>query len=234
MHKVFISYHHKNDQRYKDKLVTIGRHFSVFLDRSVDEGDIPDNLTDEQIRREIRDRFLRDSTVTIVLVGKETKGRKHVDWEIHSSMYNGSVNKRSGIVVINLPEVSEHINAPHGDEEKRLLYPEVHAWTTVRQREEYERRYPYMPSRIIDNLLVPDVTISVVPWNRINVRSLQFLIEAAFRNRKNCPYDLSKPMRRANSPLRATQLTQRFGSNPFNQFSESVLRQSNVLGNSWR
>ena len=79
MHKVFISYHHSNDQWYKNELVKLGER--VFVDRSVDTGDIPDEWTDEQIRQEIRDSYLRDSTVTIVLVGTETKQRKHIDWE---------------------------------------------------------------------------------------------------------------------------------------------------------
>ena len=172
---------------------------SIFVDRSVDMGDISNAWTDEQIRRAIRDRNLRDSTVTVVLVGAETSRRKHVDWEIHSSMYNGSVNTRSGIVVINLPGISEYFDAPHGDEEKRLLYPDIASWTNINERAEYERRYPYMPSRIIDNLMKSDVKISVAPWKRINGRTLEFLIEAAFRNRASCRYDLSQPMRRANS-----------------------------------
>ena len=199
MHKVFISYHHDNDQRYKEALVEYGERHSIFVDRSVDTGDIPEIWTDEQIRRAIRDRYLRDSTVTVVLVGTETKRRKHVDWEIHSSMYDGTVNKRSGIVVINLPGISDYFGAPYGEQEKRLLYPNITSWTTIDQRAEYERRYPYMPARIIDNLMKSEVTISVVPWERINGETLKFLTEAAFRNRANCPYDLSQPMRRANS-----------------------------------
>ncbi len=199
MHKVFISHHHDNDQWYKERLVEYGEKYSIFLDRSVDTGDIPDGWTDQQIRREIRDRYLRDSTVTIVLVGTETRRRKHIDWEIHSSMYDGSVNRRSGIVVINLPGISDYFNAAHGEEEKRLLYPDIKSWTTINERAEYERRYPYMPDRILDNLLKSDVTISVAPWNRINGTTLEFLIEAAFRNRADCGYDLSRSMRRANS-----------------------------------
>ena len=200
MHKVFISHHHRNDQWYKEKLVEFGKRHSVFVDRSVDTGDIPDDWTDEQIRREIRDRYLRESTVTVVLVGKETKRRKHIDWEIHSSMYDGTVNHQSGIVVINLPGISDdQCHAAHGDEEKRLLYPEIESWTHIEDRAEYERRYPHMPDRIIDNLVKSDIKISVVPWGKINEETLEFLIEAAFRCRKDCPYDLSKPMRQANS-----------------------------------
>ena len=199
MHKVFISYHHHNDQGYKEALVEFGERFAIFMDRSVDADEIPDDWTDERIRRAIRDRHLKDSTVTIVLVGRETRHRKHVDWEIHSSMYDGSANKRSGIVVINLPETSDYFIAPHGDEEKRLLYPEITSWMHVEERTEYERRYPHMPDRIIDNLVKPDVKISVAPWDRIGERTLRFLIEAAFRNRANCPYDLHRRMRRKNS-----------------------------------
>ena len=51
MHKVFISYHHRNDQWYKSELVKCGE--SIFVDRSVDTGAIPDEWSDEQIRREI-------------------------------------------------------------------------------------------------------------------------------------------------------------------------------------
>ena len=81
MHKVFISYHHSNDQRYKNELVEMADRHRVFIDKSVDTGDIDDSLTDARIREIIRDGYLRDSTVTIVLVGNDTRRRKHVDWE---------------------------------------------------------------------------------------------------------------------------------------------------------
>ena len=202
MHEVFISYHHSSDQAYKDSLVEFGKNNSIFIDQSVDTGDISDSLSDEQIRRSIRDNYLRDSTVTIVLISQETKRRKHVDWEIYSSMHDGSVNKRSGIVVVNLPGISsDQFSAPYGDQEKELLYPDITSWIHINQRAEYERRFPYMPDRIIDNLLKQDVKISVTSWDRINnnKKNLEFLIEAAFLSRLNCPYDLSRPMRRANS-----------------------------------
>ena len=169
MHEVFISYHHSSDQAYKDSLVEFGKNNSIFIDQSVDTGDISDSLSDEQIRRSIRDNYLRDSTVTIVLISQETKRRKHVDWEIYSSMHDGSVNKRSGIVVVNLPGISsDQFSAPYGDQEKELLYPDITSWIHINQRAEYERRFPYMPDRIIDNLLKQDVKISVTSWDRIN------------------------------------------------------------------
>ena len=201
MHKVFISYHHENDQYYKNKLVELGERNSIFIDASVDTGDISDELSDERIRELIRDEYLRDSTVTIVLVGNETKRRKHVDWEIYSSMYNGTINKKSGILVLNLPTTSEFFTAGHGDEEKQYIYPDVKSWTSITSRKEYEDRYPYMPDRIIDNLLKSEAKISVAQWDKIenDPSKLKFLVDLAFQNRASCEYDLSQRMRRANS-----------------------------------
>lgn len=202
MHKVFISYHHYNDQRYKEYLVKMARQHMIFIDKSVDTGDIDDSLPDDRIREIIRDEYLRDSTVTIVLVGQETKRRKHVDWEIYSSMYDGSVNKKSGVLVINLPGTSDLGVAPRR-EEKSIVYPDIDIahWTSVTSRAEYERRYPHMPARLVDNLLKRDATISVVPWTRIDgsPEKLDWLVGAAFRDRARCRYDLSRPMRRVNS-----------------------------------
>lgn len=200
-HKVFISYHHKNDQFYKEELLRVNREYPMFIDASVDTGDISDDLDDQTIRQIIRDSYLRDSTVTILLVGTETKRRKHIDWEIYSSMIDGAVNNKSGILVINLPSTNcTYFNAAHPDEKERL-YPGISSWTSISSREEYERRYPYLHDRIIDNLLKTEAKISVVNWDKIaeNLDHLVFLIDATFNDRTKCQYDLSSPMRRRDS-----------------------------------
>ena len=201
MHKVFISYHHNGDQYYKNRLVSISDEYGVFIDRSVDTGDISDSLSDEAIREKIRDDYLRDSTVTIVLVGLETKGRKHVDWEIYSSMIDGKVNKKSGILVVNLPptEPVYSIHAAHSGE-KETVYPDINGWETISSRVEYERRYPYMPDRIIDNLLKAGAKVSITSWSKISQPNiLRFLVDATFQDRHSSDYDLRRSMRRANS-----------------------------------
>ena len=38
MHRVFISYHHGNDQQYKDELVDFAKKNRIFIDASVDTG----------------------------------------------------------------------------------------------------------------------------------------------------------------------------------------------------
>lgn len=198
MHKVFISYHHYRDQTYKEELSQFGKSNRIFIDRSVDTGDISDELSDETIREKIRDEYLRDSTVTIVLVGLETRRRKHVDWELYSSMIDGKINKKSGILVINLPSTDSHgVHAPHGEEEKQLVHPEFSSWYSP-SRSDLEADFPYMPDRIIDNL-ASNVKISVLPWHKLTVRNLEFLIGITFRDRDYCHYDFTRPMRRRNS-----------------------------------
>lgn len=45
MHRVFISYRHDNDQRYKDELAKLAEANHLFTVESVDTGDIPDDLS---------------------------------------------------------------------------------------------------------------------------------------------------------------------------------------------
>ena len=200
MHKVFISYHHARDQCYKERLVQIGAQHKVFIDRSVDTGDISDSLSNKAIREKIRDGYLRDSTVTIVLVGLKTKRRKHVDWEIYSSMIDGKVNKKSGILVVNLLSTDCTYYIAPRDNEKCRVYPEINEWEPIGSRAECKSCYPYMPDRIIDNLLETEVKISVTNWSNIcDPDILGFLVDATFKDRHSCEYNLSSPMRRANS-----------------------------------
>lgn len=200
-HKVFISYHHENDQRYKDQLVAMAAQYGLFIDHSVDTGDVSDDLPAERIREIIRDDYLQDSTVTIVLVGKDTAKRKHVDWEIYSSMYDGKENKKSGVLVITLPTIATSyspVQAQHGAEET-ALYPGS-AWQKPRW-DQYRLAYPSMPDRILDNLIAPEALVSVTRWSDIeqSPERLRSLIDLAFRDRTKCKYDLSSPMRRRNS-----------------------------------
>ena len=60
---------------------------------------------------------------------------------------------------------------------------------------------PFMPDRIIDNLLAKDVKLSVAPWAKIDGKAdnLSLLRDNAAAARAQNRYDLSAPMRRANS-----------------------------------
>ena len=202
VHKVFISYHHANDQAYKAALLSLNDRLNVFIDYSVDIGDINPNLPPQSIRRKIRDEFLRESSVTILLVGTGTARRKHIDWELNSSMIDGQVNKKSSIVVVQLPSTNpQHFTAAYGDIEKKQLYPEIQNWCSIESRSEYVRRYPYLPDRMRDQLLAKNAKVSVTQWSRLgeDLDNLAFLIDCAYRKRTTCEYDLSRPMKMRDS-----------------------------------
>lgn len=197
MERAFISYHHRNDQQIKDELLRINAVYRIFVDCSVATGNIDENLSPENIRQKIRTEYLSESTVLILIVGRETQYRKHVDWELYSSMYNGSNFGRSGVVVILTPDCeSDYFNAP-SNEIKNTLYPQITSWTNIESRLDYESRYPVMPARVIDNLLMPNSNISVTNWRKIqeNPEYLRLLIDYAHNARTRSEYDMSRAMR---------------------------------------
>ncbi len=99
-HKVFVSFHHE-DQQYKNYFIkAMG---DDIVDRSVGDGDINDSNNTDTMRQQIRDNFIADATVTVVLIGFCTWQRKHVDWEVGSSLRDTRRNPRCGLLGILLP-----------------------------------------------------------------------------------------------------------------------------------
>ena len=84
---------------------------------------------------------------------------------------------------------------------KEALYSDNTSWVSVTTRADYEERYPYMPRRIVDNLLESDAKVSVTNWDRVTSSpdKLKLLIDLTYQDRAACNYDLSTPMRRADS-----------------------------------
>ncbi len=118
--KVFISFHH-DDQKYKDRFVEMMG--DNIIDRSVHVGDIVDsNLPLDEVRRRIREDFIADAPVTIVLIGPCTWQRKHVDWEIGSSLRKTKNNSRCGLLGILLPN---HPNSKKQEYNPRLIPPRL-------------------------------------------------------------------------------------------------------------
>lgn len=194
-HKVFISYHHHNDQWAKEHLLTLNTSHGIFIDMSVSTGDIDEDLPAQDIREDIRDNYLKDTSVLVVLVGSDTKKRKHIDWEIYSSMYNGSVNKQSGVLVITLPSSNmDRTLAGHGDNEKEQVHTDISSW--VNATESYDEIYNNMPQRILDNIKNNRAFISVIPWSKIENDPYKIwqLIDFTFHDRAKNEYDLSLPM----------------------------------------
>lgn len=157
-HKVFVSYHHE-DQHYKDQFARMMEGHIV--DRSVEDGDIDDlNVKTDTIRQRIRDEFIREATVTVVLVGRCTWQRKHVDWEIGSSLRDTLRNSRCGLLGIILPN-----------------HPDMNRWPNNPR---------LMPPRLADNCTGLSAFAQVQRWTNDSQRVRQW-IHAAFLRRNQSP-----------------------------------------------
>ena len=99
-HKCFISYN------AADKLA-VDRFCDEFDGSFIRRGlkmevDIIDSENTDYVMRRIRDLYLKDSIVTIVLVGRCTWARKFVDWEVQSSLRNPADAYPNGLLAIQL------------------------------------------------------------------------------------------------------------------------------------
>ena len=161
-HKVFISYHH-DDQAYKDQFVRAMDN--DFVDKSVEDGDIDDtNIATDTIRQKIRDEFIADATVTLVLIGPCTWQRKHVDWEIGSSLRDTKNNPRCGLLGVLLPN---HPDSGKGNFHRNLI-----------------------PPRLADNLNGDNSFAKIYDWNRLDQNgknNIRNWIHTAFLRRNKQP-----------------------------------------------
>jgi hypothetical protein len=110
-HKVFVSYHAVDAEEVVE---FIQAYDDVFIPRAIgmeeDGSDIIDSTNVEYIRRTIREKYLRDSTVTLVAVGGCTWARKFVDWEIYSSLRSNPTP--NGLLGVQLPSTITSTRAP--------------------------------------------------------------------------------------------------------------------------
>ncbi len=120
---MFISYHHEEDQKYKDRFVQMMS--DCIVDKSVGTGEIVDQDRPlDEVRRRIRDEYIAEATVTVVLIGRCTWRRKHVDWEISASLIDTPHNDRCGLVGIFLPS---HTDFGAAEYDPRLMPPRLAA-----------------------------------------------------------------------------------------------------------
>lgn len=109
--KVFIS-HHKCDRDEVDDFIS--DFSSIFIPKVLGANDNDDfiNSTDtDYVMRRIREKYLEDSTVTIVLLGSCTHSRRYFDWEIKSSLRQGSYTP-NGLIGIALPSRNNRAHLP--------------------------------------------------------------------------------------------------------------------------
>jgi hypothetical protein len=104
--KCFISYHHADQELVNQFVRDFDHTHDAFIARGLGEempGDIIQSTDTDYVMRRIREDFLHDTTVTIVLAGRCTWARRYVDWEILSSLRTGQYAHPNGLLGIRLP-----------------------------------------------------------------------------------------------------------------------------------
>ncbi|MBN9286093.1 MULTISPECIES: TIR domain-containing protein [unclassified Flavobacterium] len=150
--KTFISYYHYEDQEYKEKFNNIFEDLVVH--KSVKDGDIDSDNSDEYIKQLIQKDYLADTTILVVLIGSNTKHRKHIDWEISGALNLKVGDKCAGILGLKLPSHQDYGTGSH--------------------------HYSLLPDRLSDNLKSNYAIIR--DWTDDRVK-MQEYIELAFEKR---------------------------------------------------
>lgn len=136
---VFISYYHLEDENYRNAFENM--FGDLFINQSVKKDEIDSENGDEYISHLIHDGCLKDTTVLVVLVGPNTKNRKHVDWEIAGALdykvgdcYAGLI----GLLLPNHPDFGHGVTWKKGNSPQRLEanllsgYATLYDWTSNR------------------------------------------------------------------------------------------------------
>lgn len=141
------------------------------VSESVEFGDIDPKTQGQRTRQIIRDKYLRGSSVTVVLIGPHTWQRKHVDWEIHSTLRDTEYNPRGGLLGLLLPTRTDYGNGKDVD------------WCTI-------------PPILYDNLLTNQNNESyanIYDWDE-NPSIIQKWIQHAFEKRTRILPTLARDM----------------------------------------
>lgn len=97
--KVFVSYHHDNDQdRYEEFSSIFHDIYESVTDNSLDKEIDSDDPV--YVMRKIREQYITGTSCTIVLCGYETHKRKYIDWEISATL-----DKGHGLIGVCLPSI---------------------------------------------------------------------------------------------------------------------------------
>lgn len=143
--KVFISHYKGDNLEVEEFIDTFCDNEAVFTPKVLGANDNDDFIKSnntEYVMSQIREKYLGDSTVTIVLIGNCTHSRRYVDWEIKSSLTQGE-NTPNGLLGIILPSKGANAYLPQRFEDnwtknhvncyaRYYIYP-----TTAKQLHDY-------------------------------------------------------------------------------------------------
>ena len=111
-HKCFVSYHAADAVEVAAFLEAYGSEFIAKTVGVTDEDDFINSDDPDYIMDQIRSRYLGDSTVTLLLVGRCTWARRYVDWELYSSLRASRHSSVNGLLAIELPSAAATSTLP--------------------------------------------------------------------------------------------------------------------------
>ena len=132
--KVFLSFYQK-DRSEVDRF--INQFSDVFIPKAIGVSyneDLINSTDPEYVMTQIRKKYLGDSSVTIVMIGSCTHSRRYVDWEIKSSLRQGSYTP-NGLIGILLPSTGTSAYLPprlyeNWNEDLKDCYARYHSYPT--------------------------------------------------------------------------------------------------------
>lgn len=157
-HKVFISYYHNDDEKHKYREKFEDSFGHIFINKSVEEGDIAPDNSDGYIKRLIQQNYITDTSVLVVLISPKAYCRKHVDWEISAAL-SKKVGGYSGLLGILLPEFQLTADGKY--------------------------RYDDIPPRLADNVKTEYAKVSTWDWVCADESRIKSAVEKAFQARIN-------------------------------------------------
>lgn len=111
---VFVS-HYKGDsaevEHFIDYFANTYGVFTPYVLGANNNDEFIDSENTDYVMSQIRLKYLKDTTVTIILVGSCTHSRRYVDWEIKSSLTQGATSP-NGLMGIILPSKGKNAFLP--------------------------------------------------------------------------------------------------------------------------
>jgi hypothetical protein len=111
--RCFISYHHDDEYAVRSFIDTFSRDGEVFTHRALGmemEPDIVNSMNTEYVMRRIREQYMANTSVTLVMLGQNTWKRRYVDWEIAASLRAMPGAPPNGLLGIHLPYFSRDLH----------------------------------------------------------------------------------------------------------------------------
>lgn len=111
--RCFISYHHADEVAVRNFVQVFSLAGEILSHRALGlemEPDIVNSYDTDYVMRRIRERYMADTSVTLVMLGQNTWKRRYVDWEIAASLRNAPGAPANGLLGIHLPGFSRDLH----------------------------------------------------------------------------------------------------------------------------